>query len=258
MQQADLLLADIWATGPASPVPAHLMRALAHSGNYVAGAWAGTQLVGASVAVLAWHDGSVGLHSHVTGVVSWLRGTHVGLALKLHQRAWALERGIDEIGWSFDPLIRRNAWFNLKKLGAEAVAYEPDFYGSMTDGINAGDMTDRCLVRWALTASDVMARCEGLGVNTDGPDPPGTRLLDEGRDGYPVVTSPTPPGDEPVQLCRVPADIEGWRQAQPERARAWRLALRHTLGIVMAAGFVARTMTRDGCYVLTRPNRGAA
>ena len=52
--------------------------------------------------------------------------------------------------WTFDPLVRANARFNLVKLGAVAVAYLTDFYGEMQDGINAGDRSDRCAVKWEL------------------------------------------------------------------------------------------------------------
>jgi predicted GNAT superfamily acetyltransferase len=247
--QADRLLAAIWATaGTGSPVSSHLMRALAHSGNYVAGAWVGRELAGASVAFFALQAGSISLHSHVTGVASQFRGSHAGLALKLHQRAWALERDVDEIGWSFDPLIRRNGWFNLRRLRAVVVGYEPDFYGSMADGINAGDESDRCLVRWNLTDQAVAA----LQHEENDADPAAPMLVDEDTDGYPVVSGSIDLQHEPVWLCRVPVDVEAWRQRQPDRARAWRMALRGTLGAAMAARFVASTMTRDGCYVLTR------
>jgi predicted GNAT superfamily acetyltransferase len=247
---ADRLLASIWDTaGTGSPVSSHLMRALAHSGNYVAGAWAGQELAGASVAFFALQEGSLSLHSHVTGVATQFRGSHIGLALKLHQRAWVLERDMDEIGWSFDPLIRRNGWFNLRKLRAVVVGYEPDFYGPMADGINAGDESDRCLVRWKLTAPAVVGLLEG---DQDAAEPTAPTLVDEDTHGYPIVLSPVDVQDGSVWLCRVPADVEGWRLKQPDRARAWRLALRRTLGTAMAAGFVAGTMTRDGCYVLTR------
>jgi predicted GNAT superfamily acetyltransferase len=242
--EADRLLAEIWApAGPESPVSSHLMRALAHSGNYVAGAWAGPELVGASVAFFALEGGTITLHSHITGVDRRFRGAHVGLALKLHQRRWALERGITEIGWSFDPLVRRNAWFNLTKLGGVAVAYRENFYGPMADRINAGDESDRCLVRWTLTPCDASRPVD--------PDPLAAVLLDEDGRGYPVVSGSGDPQAAPVWLCRVPADIEQWRQAQPERARAWRLAVRRTLGRALGGGFIAARMTRDGCYVLT-------
>ncbi|MEV7013173.1 hypothetical protein AB0N02_42270, partial [Streptosporangium sp. NPDC051022] len=112
------LFDDIWQSDPGNaPISVELMRALSHAGNYVAGAYDGERLVGASVAFLAAPVGRA-LHSHVTGAAA---GRGAGLALKLHQRAWALERGLDRITWTYDPLVRRNAHFNLVKLGARPV-----------------------------------------------------------------------------------------------------------------------------------------
>jgi predicted GNAT superfamily acetyltransferase len=256
--EAAHLLAEIWGTGDSTPpISPHLVMALAHAGNYVAGAWAGQTLVGASVGFLGLDAGSITLHSHITGVARRAQGGQVGWVLKLHQRAWALERGIAEIGWSFDPLVRRNAWFNLMKLRAVAVSFHRDFYGPMHDGINAGDESDRCLVRWDLRAPDVVAACQARQSEADTHGlvrlaRGGTLLLDQGPDGDPVA-HPFAPADNAVWLCRVPGDIEHQRRSAPARAQAWRLALRQTMGAAMDAGFVARGLTRDGCYVLTRP-----
>ena len=74
------------------------------------------------------------------------QGTAVGFVLKQHQRSWALERDIDTIEWTFDPLVRRNAYFNLTKLGARLVGYVDNFYGKLHDGVrmkSPGRMTAR-------------------------------------------------------------------------------------------------------------------
>ena len=52
--------------------------------------------------------------------------------------------------WTFDPLVARNAYFNLHKLGAVADRFERNFYGEMTDTLNRGERTDRVVVRWDL------------------------------------------------------------------------------------------------------------
>ena len=75
----------------------------------------------------------------MAGVVDGYRNRHVGTAIKLHQRAWALSCGIDTVVWSFDPLVRRNARLNVQKLGTHVRDYMPNFYGNMDDAINAGD-----------------------------------------------------------------------------------------------------------------------
>jgi predicted GNAT superfamily acetyltransferase len=151
VRAVEALFARIWRTDPQrAPVNADVLRALAHAGCYVAAAHERDRLVGASAGFLGGANGDLHLHSHITGVAPDAQGRHIGLALKLHQRQWCLDRGIDVVTWTFDPLVRRNAWFNLHRLGADVVEFVPDFYGAMTDGINAGEASDRCVVRWLL------------------------------------------------------------------------------------------------------------
>jgi predicted GNAT superfamily acetyltransferase len=110
--------------------------------------------VGATLGFLGWSEG-IHLHSHMAAVVPWRRSGGVGYALKLFQRAVCLEQGVTEMRWTFDPLIRRNAHFNLVKLGVEVVRFLPDFYGPLDDVINAGDRSDRFEVRWQLESDRV-------------------------------------------------------------------------------------------------------
>src|SRR5262245_38271070 len=147
---ADLFQAIWSAPAQAPPLSAELMRALAATGNYVAGAYVGDTMVGAAVAFFT-DETPRALHSHISGVAEGMQGRSVGFALKLHQRLWALERGIGTIAWTTDPLVRRNAYFNLAKLGATVTEYLPDFYGEMKDGVNAADTSDRLMLTWALT-----------------------------------------------------------------------------------------------------------
>ena len=127
-----------------------MMTALAHSGNVRSGAYDGDRLVGF---VLGWagvDDGGLHVHSHMLAALPDRRHRGVGYALKLAQRAQALEQDIHVVRWTFDPLVARNAWFNLGKLGAVADGFGRAFYGEMTDEINAGDRSDRLVVRWDL------------------------------------------------------------------------------------------------------------
>ncbi|TLF45519.1 GNAT family N-acetyltransferase, partial [Nonomuraea sp. KC401] len=178
-EQVNDLFEDIWHFGPGDPpITMELMRALSHSGGYVAGAFEGGRLVGGSVGFLA---AGGALHSHVTGTTR--RGA--GLELKLHQRRWALGRGIERITWTYDPLVRRNAHFNLAKLGARPQEYLPRFYGVMDDAINQGDESDRLLAVWPLTAPHVEALIRREPGESPAPDGAVVALADEG--GRPVA-----------------------------------------------------------------------
>jgi predicted GNAT superfamily acetyltransferase len=231
------LFCRVWRTGVANPpLSAEVMRAVEHAGGYVVGAYIGSELVGASSGFLGLDGARPVLHSHISGVSQQSRG--VGLALKLHQRAWALERGITTVTWTFDPLVRRNAWFNLAKLGAIGVEYLVDFYGPMTDGVNAGESSDRLFTWWDLLRDPAPAVSNGAVV-----------ALAE-QEGRPVSGRAAADGHR--LLVQLPADIEGLRGSDPETARAWRLAVREVLVPAFADGYRADGTTRDGCLVLGR------
>jgi predicted GNAT superfamily acetyltransferase len=236
------LFAAVWESDV--EVAVNLMRALAYSGNYLAAAYRFGHLVGASVGFV-WGSGDK-LHSHITGVIPAAQGQGIGYALKLHQKEWAAKRGLSAVTWTFDPLVRRNGWFNLIKLGARIDSYRSDFYGPMADGINDGDPTDRCFVSWPVADSD------------PSPPPPdsitGFVLLAEGSGVEPELAR-SPAMDAPVILCQVPRDIVALRRKDPLLARRWRLALRETMGRAMEDGYLPVSMTKDGSYVLTKDRR---
>ncbi|MBG6237132.1 putative GNAT superfamily acetyltransferase [Mycetocola sp. CAN_C7] len=147
------LLDDTWGRG--SGADPSFVQAIAHAGNTVLVAERDGVLVGTVVGVLGWDDG-VHVHSHVAAVTPTARGG-VGFALKLAQRALALDNGVGEIRWTYDPLIRRNAHLNIEKLGATVRAYHPDFYGRLDDAISGADRSDRFEVSWLLDSPEVSA-----------------------------------------------------------------------------------------------------
>jgi predicted GNAT superfamily acetyltransferase len=211
LQRLAAVFDEIWGT-TCPVVRVELLRAVQHGGGYLSIAEEDGQVVGGSFGFLGRHRGAPALHSHVTGVLPRVRHTGVGRAVKLHQRAWAAERGLAWIVWTFDPLVRRNAWFNLGVLGARVHEYLVDFYGPIDDPVNAGDETDRLLVAWD--------------VNEKAPRAPEPHQ----------VTVPTP------------EDIVAVRRSDPAAAAAWRQRLRTELGGRLEAGARVVGFTRAGEY----------
>jgi predicted GNAT superfamily acetyltransferase len=245
------LFEEVWrpAEGDPPPVTAGLLRALAHSGAYVVGAFARTRMVGASAGFFTAPPDPV-LHSHITGVAPGGQRRGIGFALKVHQRAWALARGVPEVVWTFDPLVARNAWFNLAKLGALPTEYLEDFYGPMTDAINAGMASDRLLLAWRLDDPAVAAACAGR-PRQPGPVPAEAALA-VGPDLEPVAAET----DAPAVTVALPPDVE---RLAPERRRAWRAAVRQALGGRLAAGAaVAGFLRHPDRYLVQRPDRDPA
>ena len=249
--EATALFDMVWdITDSDSILPTNLARAMSHAGSYFAAAFDGERMVGAILGFVGFHDG-IHLHSHVLGVLPTSERAGVGFALKQHQRAWALTHGLHTVSWTFDPLVRRNAYFNLCKLGAELSDYHVDFYGEMHDGVNAGDETDRAVVRWRLNSERALAASQ---LQLKEPDIEGllsagaTVVLDD-NDGVPVV-SDSSGGD--VLLCRIPADIVTLRRTNSDLALSWRKALRDTLGSSISDGYLATGISKSGWYVLER------
>ena len=213
---ASAVLAEVWG-GDRSGMPPNLLRALAHSGNYTVGLWQEERMVGASVAFFA-PPAARSMHSHITGVLPGARGRGLGRLLKQHQREWALERGVGHVTWTFDPLVARNAHFNLRVLGARVTEYLVDQYGPMDDGVNRGDESDRLMVSWALAAPPV----------------------------------PTPAPERVVASVAVPRDIEEVRRASPADAASWRLRVREALVGHLAEGLAVGGFDDDLGYLLVR------
>ncbi|HVM11102.1 MAG TPA: GNAT family N-acetyltransferase [Actinomycetota bacterium] len=245
MRAAAELIDGIW--GETRIVTPELLRAIATHGGLVVGAYRGKALVGAQMAFLGMSADELVLHSHVTGVAPGERGTGIGRALKIAQRDWCLARGIATVTWTFDPMIGRNAAFNLRSLGAEAVAFLPDFYGPMNDAFNAGDRTDRLEVRWELSSERVEAALSG---RASAPTHDGRVLLAD-HDGSP---RPEPLGDadEPVVRVQIPGDYLALRARDPELARRWRTAAGEAFGTAMNLGFRAVWFDPPATYVLER------
>ncbi len=229
------LLGSIWHDDGTIPIEPHLFTAVAHGGGYVVGAYDvdGT-LLGGSLGLLARTEHEWMLHSHVTGVRRGFEHRGIGAVMKRHQRTWARSRELAAVTWTFDPLVRRNAWFNLAKLGANIVGYREQFYGTAGDDLNACDETDRVFVRWDVVVDSVNSTRHGAMVV----DATGVRSHR--------------PIDADVLNVATPLDVIGLRRSDPVAALEWRRATRAAFLDAYAAGFVVRGIDRDGNYTLER------
>jgi predicted GNAT superfamily acetyltransferase len=264
MDDACAVLRTVWDIGPGQnfDVSRHLLRAFGHGGNYQFGAYplGADRPVGASVCFFTEPLGAA-MHSHITGVLPGAAGSGVGAALKWHQRHWALERGLSRISWTYDPLIARNSFFNLTRLGARPAAYFVDFYGLMDDGPNRGQPSDRLEIVWDLTSESTRAAERAVLMGGAGPDGPDVAalsragaavLLTVGPSGAPAAHRLPPTGARTILLA-IPTDIERVRRNDPELALAWRYELRAALSLLMAdSSWRVTGFAKSGWYVLER------
>ncbi|WP_052466037.1 hypothetical protein [Mobilicoccus massiliensis] len=215
-EAATSLLAAVWGTPyESAPIPGDVVMSIGAWGGCLLGAFDGDELVGVAVGIAAAPHSDT-LASLIAGVLPKAAGTGVGRALKDAQRRWAAERDVARIEWTYDPLVRRNAHFNLNRLGVGIAAFHVEHYPPIPDGINEGDPTDRLLARW-----DVRDAAPREAVDDDA-----TRavvVLEEDGRGWPRLHER--PRDR-AWLVGTPADIESLRRADPEAGLAWRHAMR--------------------------------
>lgn len=157
---------EVWHYPELDVVPRRMFVVAQAVGGHLFCAWAGEQLAGYALAIPGIRDGHPYLHSHMVAVAEPFRNRGVGYRLKLAQREDAIARGIHLIEWTFDPTQKRNAHFNLNKLGAIARRYSPDFYGPSTSAIHRGLPTDRLHAEWWVKAPRVVAALQGKDVVT--------------------------------------------------------------------------------------------
>jgi predicted GNAT superfamily acetyltransferase len=228
MEELLAVAGEVWGIAPGGLVGPDFLMALSHADGYVIGAFDGSRMVGVSFGVLGRHGDDWCLHSHITGVVPGLQNSGIGRRIKQHQREWALQRGLPAITWTFDPLVRRNGWFNLHSLGASAVEYHENFYGPLRDDINGDDDSDRLLARWDVRSE----RAASAAVSTIPPDRPAADDV----------------------LVETPEDIVALRRNDPTRAWSWRREMRERLAPLLTTHFV-RGMSANGQYVLSPRER---
>jgi predicted GNAT superfamily acetyltransferase len=227
-EETDRALDVAEAVWGARPVTDPIARAMDFAGWYVAVARDADEIVGMCAGFVGVHDDGLHLHSHLAAVLPRAQGQGIGRSLKRHQREWCLARGIETVTWTFDPLVRENARFNLHHLGAVGDRYLVDLYGEMDDDINRGQPSDRLLVRWELT-SERVHRALDAPLPALAPDDIGAG----------------------ARLIPTPAAITALRREDPDSALRWRLQVREAMEDAFAAGLRVTAMTPDHAYVLT-------
>jgi predicted GNAT superfamily acetyltransferase len=239
----------VWSLPPRDAVPSNLLHAMVNAGSLVVGAYDSSELVGMALMFPTDRNKHKRLWSHMAAVNPAYQSQGIGFGLKQFQRDWALKNGYQEIGWTFDPLQRGNANFNLHVLGSITNIYHINFYGDMTDGINVGLPSDRVEAIWQLRNPRVKQ------LSKQKAPLPLFKLSDISSERYLLRSISNQPVSIPLSLkqnfylAEIPANISDLKQTSNELALAWRLALRDTFQSAFQAGFSAQDFVMiDGHY----------
>ena len=258
----EVLQRAVWPGSETDVVPAHVMITAVHNGGLVVGAFVEEQLVGfvfGFPGIEFTPDGPRPKHcSHMLGIHPGQRDSGIGFALKRAQ--WQLVRyqGLDHVTWTYDPLLSRNAYLNIAKLGAVCSTYRRSEYGDMRDGLNAGLPSDRFQVDWWINTRRVERR---LGKRPRKP------LKLENFSKAELHPLYTPHGDRwlrppehfaaldgKLALAEIPSDFPELKDADFALARDWRFFSRELFETAFAQGYLVTDFVFDqsrSFYVLT-------
>ena len=255
MTAVEALQRTIWPGSETDVVPAHMLITAVHNGGLLIGAFADEQLIGfvfGFPGIEFTPDGPRPKHcSHMMGIHPDQRDSGIGFALKRAQWQMVRHQGLDHITWTYDPLLSRNAYLNIAKLGAVCNTYRRSEYGDMRDGLNAGLPSDRFLMDWWINTRRVERR---LGKRARRP----LRLDDFSKaELHPLYTLqsrtdhlPYPPEHfDPLNgslaLAEIPTDFSMLKEADFSLARDWRFFSRELFETAFAAGYIVTDFIYD-------------
>ncbi len=132
------------------------------AGGWILGAFVADRMVGFVHHLAAVHGDEIFGYSHVMAVAKDYQNKGVGARLKWAQRERALRDGRKMIKWTWDPMLARNAHFNLNRLGATVENYLDDFYGvDYGADQRLGLPSDRLSATWQINSTRVQALARG-------------------------------------------------------------------------------------------------
>jgi predicted GNAT superfamily acetyltransferase len=238
---------EIWGAGFSDRVPAAILNVSQKIGGVTAGAFDATgRMVGFVYGLTGFRDGRPIHWSDMLAVREEARGRHLGERLKQFQRDELRRIGVETMYWTFDPLVARNAHFNINRLGARPVEYVPNMYGTHTGSTLHGAIeTDRFVAAWDLR--DGAAR-------PGAPVPPSLPLVNPTRpDGSPSLGTLL---DAPQVRVEIPHDIEALLARAPAVAAQWRVVTRAALLHYLQHGYDVTGFSGEpgepGSYLLTK------
>jgi predicted GNAT superfamily acetyltransferase len=201
------------------------------AGGWTLGAFVADRMVGFVHHLAAVRGLEIFGYSHVMAVAKDYQNKGVGARLKWAQREKALSEGRKLIKWTWDPMLARNAHFNLNRLGATVESYLDDFYGvDYGADERLGLPSDRLSATWKLDSDRVHTLAKGSEAPFEG---------------------------KRVATIAVPADWNALVKSDPQRAREEQARVREEFKRAFAEGLVCAGFERgeeQSRYVLFEPN----
>ena len=252
---------ETWGAGFSERVSPAILQVSQILGGVAAGAYDESgELMGFVFGMTGLRGGTVVHWSDMLAVRRSARDGGLGRRLKEYQRSELLDRGIDTMYWTFDPLQSRNAHLNITRLGAVVREYRINMYGQSDSPLHRGIGTDRFVALWLMESQRVRRRLEGASP-TPRPDAPSA--LDAGTVADGDLPAPGSPdlslGTDAIRVS-IPTEVGSLMRRDMALAVAWREATRAVFAHYLPDRYEVTGFERGepaSTYVLTRRRQHA-
>jgi chorismate synthase len=169
-----------------------------------------------------------------------------------------LEKGIETITWTFDPLQAVNAHLNFEKLGVFADRYKVNYYGDTSSFLHRTG-TDRLWVTWLLNSERVKRRLDHGSQGSARDHAPNRASVHVSGSLEPVTDETQVPG--PALAIEIPLDLNSIARENVGLALRWREATRQAFIKALGAGYLVKEFyfaessgRKIGVYLLSAEN----
>lgn len=203
------------------------------AGGWTLAAFAAKRMVGFvhHLAAVRAADNEIFGYSHVMAVAKDYQNKGVGARLKWAQRERAMSEGRKLIKWTWDPMMARNAHFNLNRLGAIVETYADNYYGMDYNLEQAiGMPSDRLSATWLLDSTRVRELAAG---------------------------SPVTMSTEPAAAVAIPSEWTTLVKQDPQRARDEQARVKAEFQNALGQGFICAGFERgnqQSSYLFFEPH----
>ena len=194
-----------------------------NSGGFILGAFLEEKLVGFVLSMAGIRGKERFFYSHLTAVLKDFQNHGIGAKLKWAQRDFALAQDVNFIKWTFQPILPRNAFFNLNRLGAVIKQYSPNFYGTDYPNLRGeveslGLDSDRLFAEWQLDSEKVNKLAK--------------------KEDYPE-------SGEVARTIEIPTDWQSVVKTDLKKAIAEQTRVKHEFQTAFATGLICRAFERS-------------
>ncbi|MEO1286118.1 MAG: GNAT family N-acetyltransferase [Chloroflexota bacterium] len=256
MDEAVALQRVYWGDNMADLVPAHMLLSMARYGGHIHAAFDDDTMVGLLMGFLGADitpndttnaPNNLYVMSKRMVVLPEYRGQKIGEYLKQAQRQFAQQHNIQLVLWTFDPLLSRNAYLNLHKLGAVGQKYEENYFGA--DASNPVLSADRLQVNWWVNHPSLNERPQ-----VDASQIPVINAVSLSPEGLLVPDKLTIADADRLRL-EIPMEFVPLERINPALGQQWHDTVREAFQQLFARGYLATDFARIEnrvFYIFTR------